>query len=352
MDAPAPAPALPWLTPTLAQARTLDARSHALLLHGAVGDGLFECANRVVERWLCEAGDLHARPCGACESCRMLAAGAHPDLHRLLPEALRQQLGLAQAESADASDGEGSTKGKRKPSRQIRIEEVRAAIDWAATTSSRGGAKVILIHPAEAMNLQAASALLKTLEEPPAGVRLLLASAAPARLLPTVRSRCQVLRLQPPDAAAAHAWLREQGLEKAEILLAASSDRPLDALAMAGAGVDAARWQALPAAVLRRQAAALAGWALPTLVDAMQKLCHDGLALSRGAAPRFFPAQALPQPSPAAARALADWSRELARLARHAEHPWNEGLLVDALLSQAAAAWAGQHGEPAAHALR
>ena len=184
MNAPAPAPALPWLAPTLAQARTLDARSHALLLHGAIGDGLFDCAHRIVERWLCEAGDPRERPCGACESCRMLAAGAHPDLHRLLPEALRQQLGLASAEAGDAADaaeGGGSAKGKRKPSRQIRIEEVRAAIDWAATTSSRGGAKVILMHPAEAMNLQAASALLKTLEEPPAGVRLLLASAAPAR---------------------------------------------------------------------------------------------------------------------------------------------------------------------------
>ncbi len=342
MNAPAPAPALPWLAPTLAQARTLDARSHALLLHGAIGDGLFDCAHRIVERWLCEAGDPRERPCGACESCRMLAAGAHPDLHRLLPEALRQQLGLASAEAGDAADaaeGGGSAKGKRKPSRQIRIEEVRAAIDWAATTSSRGGAKVILIHPAEAMNLQAASALLKTLEEPPAGVRLLLASAAPARLLPTVRSRCQVLRLQPPDAAAARQWLREQGHEQPEVLLAACSGRPLEALSMAQAGLDAARWRALPRALLARQAAAVAGWGVPALVDTLHKLCHDGLALSHGAAPRFFPSQALPPP--ASASALADWSLELARLARQADHPWNEGLLVDALLAQAQAAWAG-----------
>lgn len=339
MSVAASAHALPWLAPTIAQAQVLAGRSHALLLHGAAGDGLFECAHRIVDRWLCEAGDASPRPCGACESCRMLAAGAHPDLRRLLPEALRQQLGLAGAEAGEDAQDEGGTKTRRKPSRQIRIEEVRAAIEWAATTSSRGGVKAILIHPAEAMNLQAASALLKTLEEPPGNVRLLLASAAPARLLPTVRSRCQVLRLQPPPAAGAREWLLTQGLATPEILLDACSGRPLDALALAQAGIDAARWGALPAAVLRRQASALAGWALPAIVDALQKLCHDGLALASGAAPRFFPGAALRQP--ARAEALAAWSLELARLARHADHPWNEGLLVDTLLARAATAWAG-----------
>jgi len=335
--------ALPWLEATIAQAQALSARSHALLLHGAPGDGLFACAQRIVEGWLCEEGGAAAGSCGACESCRMLAGGAHPDLHRLLPEALRRQLGLAGGEvgeGAEGAEGEGGAKNKRKPSRQIRIEEVRTAIDWSATTSSRGGVKAILIHPAEAMNLQAASALLKTLEEPPGGVRLLLASAAPARLLPTVRSRCQVLRLQPPDAAQARQWLREQGLQTPEILLAACSDRPLDALEMAKAGIDAARWSALPQAVLQRQAGALAGWAVPAVIDALLKLCHDGLALAAGATPRFFPLPALAQPT--AATALADWSRELAGFARQADHPWHEGLLLDALLARTAAAWAGE----------
>ena len=334
-----PAAALPWLAATVERALALGG-AHAVLLHGAPGDGLFDAAQRIVQAWLCEAPAGTPRPCGHCGACRQLMAGVHPDLHRLLPEALRLELGLADAAKAD-DDGasESGAKGRRKPSRQIRIDEVRGAIDWVATTSSRGGGKVVLVHPAEAMNLQSANALLKTLEEPPPGARLLLTAAEPAQLLPTVRSRCQVVRLTPPPADEARRWLLAQGLAQPDVLLAACSQRPLDALALAAAGIDAARWAALPQAVLARQTAALAGWRLDRVLDALQKMCHDGLALATGGDARFFPAAALPRPR--SAPAMAAWSRELARLARHAEHPWNEGLLVDTLLVRAAAAWKG-----------
>lgn len=332
---------LPWLDAAVGRALDMP-HAHALLLHGAPGDGLFECARAISHAWLCESGDTRARPCGQCDACRLLAGGLHPDLHRLFPEELRLQLGVQGSDGGDAADGEGGSKGRRKPSRQIRIDEVRAAIDWVATTSSRGRAKVVLVHPAQTMNLQSANALLKTLEEPPRGARLLLTASEPAWLLPTVRSRCQVVRLQPPPADVARRWLQEQGLTQPDVLLAACSQRPLDALAMAAAGIDAAGWAAIPAAVLGRQATAFAGWSMPRVVDALQKLCHDGLALATGGAARFFPPQALPRPSSAAA--LAAWSRELARQARHADHPWNEALLIDALLVRASAAWAGRTG--------
>lgn len=332
---------LPWLAPALARVRALR-NAHALLLHGALGDGLVECAERIVGEWLCEAAPDRHKPCGECDSCRLLAGGLHPDLFRLLPEEWLLRLGLPQPDggAGERADADAAPSGKRKPSRQIRIGEVRAAIDWAARTSSRGGIKVVLVHPATAMNLQSASALLKTLEEPPAAVRLLLTAAEPARLLPTVRSRCQVVRLTPPTAEVALDWLHAQGLAQATPLLAACSGRPLDALALAAAGMDATRWSRLPAAVLRREAAALTGLPLPALIDALQKLCHDGLALAAAAPPRFFPMAALA--APAGAEALARWSRELARVARHAEHPWNEGLLVDSLLARTATAWQGR----------
>lgn len=330
--------ALPWLAPVLAAARALGG-AHALLLHGAEGDGLFDAAQTVVQSWLCEADDpAGPRPCGRCSACVQAAARTHPDLHPLLPEVLARQLGTADAAADAADDGEG--KARRKPSRQIRIDEVRAAIDWVSTSSSRGRGKVVLIHPAEAMNLQAANALLKTLEEPPARARLLLSTSQPALLLPTVRSRCQLLRLVPPSPALARRWLHQQGVADADVLLAAASGRPLDAAALAAAGITGAHWAALPAAVLQRQAAAFAGWPLPRVLDALHKLCHDGFALAAGAAPRFFPAASLPRPS--AMPALAAWSRELARFARHVDHPWNEGLAVDALLQQASDAWVGR----------
>lgn len=332
---------LPWLEAAVGRALDMP-HAHALLLHGAPGDGLYECAQAISHAWLCESADARARPCGRCDACRLLGGGLHPDLHRLFPEELRLQLGIQTAEGGETADGEGGAKGKRKPSRQIRIDEVRAAIDWVATTSSRGRAKVVLVHPAQAMNLQSANALLKTLEEPPRGARLLLTASEPALLLPTVRSRCQVVRLQPPAADVARRWLQEQGLMQPDVLLAACSQRPLDALAMAAAGIDAARWTALPAAVLDRQPTAFAGWTMPRVIDALQKLCHDGLALATGGSARFFPPQALPRPSSAAA--LAAWSRDLARQARHADHPWNEPLLIDALLVRASAAWAGHTG--------
>lgn len=330
---------LPWLAPAIEQALSMG-HAHALLLKGAAGDGLLECAQAIAQAWLCESDPPARRPCGCCAACHQTLGGQHPDLFRLFPEALRVQLGATAPESGEPGDGEGGGKGKRKPSRQIRIDEVRAAIDWVSTTSSRGKGKVVLIHPAEAMNLQSASALLKTLEEPPRGARLLLTASQPALLLPTVRSRCQRVSLQPPSPEVARRWLAEQGLSEPDVLLAASSQRPLEALAMAAAGIDAARWAALPSAVLAGQGQALTGWSSASMLDALQKLCHDGLAISVGGAPRFFPAAALRKP--ASAPALASWSRALARLARQIDHPWSEGLLVDALLLQARQAWRGQ----------
>lgn len=331
----APSP-MPWLDAVVERAMRFT-RSHAVLLHGAAGDGLFDAGHRIAQGWLCAAPAAARRPCGQCASCHQFVAGTHPDLHRLLPEDLRVQLGAPAAEADEPADGE--SRSRRKPSRQIRIDELRAAVDWLSTTSSRGGIKVVLVHPAEAMNPQSASALLKTLEEPPAATRLLLCAAQPQALLPTIRSRCQVLRLDPVEPALARSWLEQQGLTDTGVLLAAASNRPLDALALAASGIDGARWAALPAAAVAGQAAAFAGFGPQRLLDTMQKLCHDALAVAAGAAPRFFPpASVAPVPS---IDAPAAWSRELSRIARHVEHPWNEALLVDALLQGARSVWSG-----------
>jgi len=253
-------------------------------------------------------------------------AKLHPDLYVLLPETLRQSVDWPLVDDKAASD-----EGKKKPSRQIRIGEVRDAIDWVMKTSARGRGKVALLHPAEALNPQAANALLKTLEEPPAGTRLLLGAGDPGLLLPTVRSRLQRVALAAPTAAEAMRWLDEQGVAGADVLLAAASGRPLEAQALAAAGVDAAVWAALPGAVARGEGGALAGWPVPRAVDALLKLCHDGLAVAAGAAPRYFPAASVPAGADVAG--LVGWQKELLRVARADEHPWNEGLLLDALLS-------------------
>jgi DNA polymerase-3 subunit delta' len=314
--------ALPWLEAPLHDAlQTL--RGHAVLVHGPRGVGQFEFAMALARGWLCESPP---RPCGRCAACRLVEAHTHPDLLVLLPEAQREALGWASGE--DAAPARDS---KAKPSKDIRVEEVRQAIAFAQTTSARGQGKVLVIHPAERMNAVAANALLKTLEEPPGATRIVLSSAAPDRLLPTIRSRCQAFALALPDAAAASAWLASQGLAQPEVLLHGCGGSPQDALEAAALGIDASLWSRLPALVARGEAGPLAGWPLPRLVEALQKLCHDSWRVSLGAAPRYFAAGTVVAASP---EALAAWSKALGAVARHDEHPWNASLMAESLIEQ------------------
>ena len=321
--------ALPWLAPLLR--RTLESqRGHALLLHGPQGVGQFELALTIAQAWLCEAADAPARPCGVCASCRLTQAHAHPDLLVLLPEALQEPLGWAAAESEDgASERVSKTK---QPSKDIKVEAVRAAVNFAQTTSARGRAKVVVLHPAERMNAVSANTLLKTLEEPPGAARFVLSSAAPDVLLPTIRSRCQSVALPLPARDQAAAWLAELGIVDPGVLLAATGGQPQEALAWAQQGIAAELWRRVPALVCQGAAAAFAGWPLVRLVDALQKLCHDAACQAAGAAPRYFPAEAVP--AGADPVALNGWMRELNRVARHAEHPWNAALMAEALIQQ------------------
>ena len=324
---------LPWLAQPLADALATQ-RGHALLVHGSEGIGLLPFVLTLAQAWLCEGEDAEVRktaPCGHCGSCHLVQSHLHPDLQVLMPELLRRQHDWPLLEDKAESDD-----AKRKPSKQIRINEVRNVIDWVFKTSGRGRGKVVVLHPAEALNLQSANALLKTLEEPPPDTRILLSCADPALLLPTVRSRCQHLRLASPGLPQATAWLAAQGVAQPEVLLTASSGRPLDALALAQAGVLAEHWRALPAAVAQGQPGALQGWPLPRVLDALHKLCHDAMAAAAGAPLSYFPQGSVS--ASASLPALANWSRELGRVARHDEHPWNEGLMLDALLAAGARA--------------
>jgi len=319
---------LPWLESPLRQAIATQ-RAHALLIHGPQGVGQFELALTLAQAWLCE-GTVPARPCGACASCRLVQARSHPDLLVLLPEALREPLGWT---SGDEEAGGDEKAGKRKPSKDIRVDEIRQAISFAQTTSSRGRGKMVVIHPAERMNGVSANALLKTLEEPPGDARLLLSCAAPDALLPTIRSRCQAVPLRLPDATVASRWLAERSVEQPEILLAAAGGQPQDALQWANEGLDAEQWAALPRQLARGETGPLASWPLPRVVAMLQKLCHDAMRGAAGSTPRYFPAAAMPPPT--ALEPLAAWARELARSALHAEHPWNAGLMVESLTQQA-----------------
>jgi DNA polymerase III subunit delta' len=335
--------ALPWLAAPLARALAIE-RSHALLVRAAPGAGALALGLSWAQSRLCESsppGAPTGLACGRCGSCRLVQAQAHPDLHVVLPEIERRETGWLIAD--DRPEGE---EGKRKPSRQIRIDDVRGLLEWVTKTSARGRGKVVVLHPAEALNAHAASALLKTVEEPPAGTRLVLTCSDFQHVMPTILSRCQHFAMPLPQADEAAAWLAGQGVGDgksdgksgegeggAAILLAASDGLPLTALAWQQAGVDAERWAALPKALAQGRAGLLSGCSVAQAVEVLGKVCHDAMALAAGGEGRYFAADAMPPRL--ALPALAQWRQDLLRLAAAAEHPWHEALAIDALVAQA-----------------
>ncbi len=350
----------PWLQTQLE--RLLAQRGHAWLLAGPSGLGQFELALALARAWLCEQPTPRGA-CGHCGSCHAVDVHTHADLCLLLPETLSLSLGWPLDEKTqDELDSK-----KRKPSKEIKVDAAREAVSFTQFTRSRGSTKVVLVFPAERMNHVTANTLLKTLEEPPGAVKFVLASEAAHQLLPTIRSRCQTHTMLWPEFEPALAWLQREASQPGagegnakkparapeaadlQTLLRAVGGRPADALAWArnsSPGEAARHWQALPKAMARGDAGALADWAPARAVEALQKLCHDVWATRVGATPRFFAASDLPEPargrppgiaqaSPGGMYALAAWSRELTLIARTVEHPYNPGLLLEALVSRA-----------------
>lgn len=198
---------------------------HALLIHGPAGIGKLALAEDFTQFLLCEATGRLEAPCGRCDGCRWFLAGSHPDFRRLEPESLARQ-----RDSAEVEEDRAPTASKaQKPSVEIKIDQVRELDAFLNLRSHRGRRRVVLVHPAEAMNLHAANALLKGLEEPQAEAHFILVSHRPARLLPTLRSRCVALPFAPPTPEEAGPWLRQQAIQDWDQWLAFAGNAPLRA---------------------------------------------------------------------------------------------------------------------------
>lgn len=227
-DAPVAAPPWPALLPWQVAAahdalgRGRAAWPHALLLTGIPGIGKRTLALNFARALLCESPRPDGSACAACPSCGYVTAGQHPDLRMVEP--------------FDIADDEV------KVLDAIPVDHVRRLTEWTQVTSHRGVAKVALITPADLLNPTAANALLKTLEEPPAGTYLILVTARPGRLLPTVRSRCLRLPAPVPTADAAGAWLAGQGARDTDALLAQAGGGPLVALALQDLQQERSTW--------------------------------------------------------------------------------------------------------------
>lgn len=191
----------PWQEAVWERLPTNEGLAHALLLQGPVGVGKRALARRLAARLVCEKESA----CGACRACRFAESDSHPDLLRVNPE-------------------EGKT--------EITIEEARALNRFLLLTPHLGFRRVALIEEADRLNRSAANAILKTLEEPPPGGYLVLVSDNPARLLPTIRSRCQRLLLPKPARPVALEYLQKRQLPAAGRALSLAHGAPLAAEAL------------------------------------------------------------------------------------------------------------------------
>jgi DNA polymerase III subunit delta' len=319
----------PWIA---SQAQSLLAqRGHAWLLAGPSGLGQYSLAMALVRTWLCDDPSPQGA-CGVCSACHAIDVRTHADLCVLMPETVMMELGWPLSEKAQSDIDDK----KRKPSKEIRVDAMRDAVEFSQRTSARGRGKAVLVFPAERMNNITANALLKTLEEPPGDVKFVLATEAAHQLLPTIRSRCLGHSMIWPSTEASLAWLQTQGLaaDQAGVALRAAGGRPDDALQFSGgAGRTAQAWVKLPQAMARGEVAALKDWTPAQAVDALHKICHDMLAVKMGASPRFFGASELP--SGGSVGSLTAWGKALGQTMRTVEHPFNAGLMLEALVSQA-----------------
>jgi DNA polymerase-3 subunit delta' len=205
----------PWHSrPFEARLTRIDRLPHALLLRGREGIGKLAFAEALARALLCEKRRPAERACGHCAGCTWMEQGSHPDFRRLEPGIL--------SEPRETEEG-----SEKKPSLEIRIEQVREIAGFIAMTTHRGGPKVVLIHPAEALNVNAANALLKSLEEPPPRTYFLLVAHRWHHLLPTIRSRCEQIVLAAPSHAEARDWLGRQKLRDADLALAQAGGAPL-----------------------------------------------------------------------------------------------------------------------------
>jgi len=311
---------------------------HALLFAGPAGVGKRELAEALAGRLLCESPrEPHQMACGRCASCLMMMGGQHPDYRVLQPEATSEDEDQESAAQAD----------KKKASRQIRIQQIRELEDFFHVGGHRGGARVCLIDPAEAMNPIAANSLLKILEEPSPSFYFIMISDRWHNLLPTLLSRAQRVMFARPSLEQSRRWLKQQQLEREAHWLNFFAGAPLELAKAARSGrlkgfealvgdlrktqdplTLAARWEGL----MKTETAL----EIEDIVVTLQKwLCDLGLCVT-GHPPRYFDRQTIePVAQKIALPGLLRAQQQVGQLRAWAHHPLNAKLFLEDLCMRA-----------------
>ena len=342
---------LPWHQSVAAQwLGNRERFAHAWLVHGLAGIGKREFAWAAAAALLCEA-PVRGMACGKCLACGWVALGHHPDLKKIRPEAMALEEGAdheGEDSGGQAAVSEAGTSEKRAPSKEIRVEQIRALEPWFNNATHRGGWRVALIYPAASLNAISGNALLKVLEEPPPFTVFLLVADAPDRLLPTLLSRCRRLPLATPPSDVAHDWLVEQGVSQADDWLAACGGAPLLAKKLSALGEQPCQqWLKSFVNTLAQGSMPDIGALADTLskttaaqwLDPLQRLAVDLVMVANDLPCRYFPVLQASLDTLVGARpasALSDLAAFINAQRRVAGHPLNAKLFAHTVLQRIA----------------
>jgi DNA polymerase-3 subunit delta' len=296
----------------LSKARANQRFPHAILIHAPSGCGGEALCRFAAQALLCKRSPA---PCGQCRDCQLATRVSHPDFHWV---------------------------GVEEKKSYIAIDQIRELTTRLTLTSYESGGAVAVIAPADRMQAASSNALLKTLEEPRPGVTIVLLTAWPGRLLPTIVSRCLLLRVAVPPRAASLAWLQSRSASRDwSAALAMCGDAPLAALEN-----DAAALAAISSDTFRAMDALVSGALTPPGPAAewsrVEQYRWRMAGIENWITSRIEAELAIPQPShlPAAAAAqkIAWCSRLLEstyELMRHSDSPLNKSLGLERLFWQA-----------------
>ena len=329
----------PWQAESWQQLnQNIHRMPHALLLHGRTGIGKYDFARHLSQALLCEHKTESGLACGQCSSCHWFNDESHPDFRLLSPE-----------QDADTEDDVISSK-KNKKKTQISVVQIRELTSFLSLSSHRsGGLRIVLIHPAEALNLASANALLKMLEEPAENVIFILVAHQIQRLLPTILSRCQKVTMPIPKENEALAWLDGQGVANAKPQLAYMEGSPIKVFAEQSQFNQLTEtWRILalgPKLEPHLAAPAILSHSVEIGVIALQKWLYDLLAMRLGQHVRYHlqytdALQVLAEKVNLSR--LLDLQKKATEMRKLALHPLNQELQMETLLLDYTRSFTGQ----------
>lgn len=329
----------PWQTQLEKDLLALrDRLPNGILVYGPRGTGIFDLVWAFAKSLLCEKPAPDGTPCGRCRGCHLAGAGTHPDIRYIVSEAesLPRDIAFAAPDNA-AGD-------RKSPYREILIYQTRSLSDFLNLKSHEGGVRIVLVYPADRIRAEAAASLLKSLEEPPENTVFMLVADEIDRVLPTIRSRCRLIRASAPTHEEALAWLQQQGVADAEQRLVEAGGMPLavfdeDARFKMS---EATRGKMLDYLAKGRHATPAEAL---TIVDKDVTLSAAALFLSRwawdlasamvGAEPQYFPqcaGQIREIVRTAEPTGLYTWINSVRDVRRVSDHPLNARTVIEALL--------------------